>query len=111
MKAKMYCDDDRPPNSNECSFNSRKMSNIVAKVKCSPFIDQVCIGADDDDEFNCLSEKSKKAGRIKIGLEINTSVAECWPELDLEDILIFAKTYCNGIYERISKEVEPYKHT
>jgi len=100
----MYHDDDRRPNSNECAFNGRKMSNIVTDVKCSPYIDQVCIGTDDDDEYDSLLPNSKKEGRIKIGLEINTPGAECWPEIDLEDVLKFAQKHCNGIFERIQKE-------
>jgi len=98
----MYTDDTRPHNSSECIYNGRKLSNVVADIKCSPEIDQVCIGADDDDQFDAF--KPGKSGRIKIGLEINTPGKECWPEIDLEDVLRFAKKYCSGIYERVGKE-------
>jgi len=64
----MYPDDTRKPNSNECVYNGRKLSNTIANVK-----------------------------------------AEDWPEIDLEDVLIFSRKYCNGIFERILKEIEPYK--
>ena len=101
---KMYSDDDRIHNSNECSYNGRKLSNVIADIKCSTEIAQVCIGAEEDDQFDALSEESEKSGRIKIGLEIDTPGAETWLEVDLEDVLRFAKTYCSGIYERVAKE-------
>ena len=106
----MYDDDKRQANSNECLYNGRKFSNIVANIKASEYIDQVCIGADNDDTFDSIAKKSQKEGRIKIGLEINIPNKEIWPEIDLEDILVFARKYCNGIYERILEEVEPYKY-
>lgn len=108
----MYKDDKRKSNSNECIYNGRKLSNVVANIKASHNVDQVCIGADDDDEFDALVEKSPKEGRIKIGLECATVLPGemLWPEIDLEDILRFARKYCNGIYERILEEVEPYEH-
>ena len=106
----MYDNDNRKANSNECVYNGRELSDTITDIKASEYVDQVCIGADNDDEFDCLSDKSEKEGRIKIGLEINILDNEIWPEIDLEDVLVFARKYCNGIYERILKEVEPYKH-
>ena len=98
----MYNDDERLPNSNECVHNGRKLSNTVAQVKASERVVQVCIGADDDDQFDALVEKSPKEGRVKIGLEIEGR--KDWFEIDLEDVLRFAKKYCNGIYERVRDE-------
>ena len=105
----MYPDDTRKPNSNECVYNGRKLSNTIANVKASAHVDQVCIGCNNDDEFDCLVPTSGKEGRVKIGLEINTPGREDWPEIDLEDVLVFSRKYCNGIFERILKEIEPYK--
>lgn len=102
----MYRDDERLPNSNECVHNGRKLSNTVAQVKASERIVQVCIGADDDDQFDALVENSPKEGRVKIGLEI--AGGEDWFEIDLEDILRFARKYCNGVYERVRNEENVY---
>ena len=103
----IYDNDKRNANSNECRYNGRKLSNIVSNIKASAYIDQICIGADNDDSFDAIAENSQEEGRIKIGLEINIPGKEIWPEIDLEDVLVFARKYCNGIYERIRAEVKP----
>ena len=101
----MYSDDTRAPNSNECAYNGRKMSNVITNIKASSYVDQVCIGCDDDDEFDSLKPTSNKEGRVKIGLEINIPGHEIWPEIDLEDVLVFARKHCNGIFERVYRDV------
>lgn len=105
----MYNDDNRLPNSNECIYNGRKLSAAVPNIKTSKDIEAIFIGADDDDEFDSLVEKSPEEGRIKIELQMTTPDEIACPQIDLEDVLRFARKNCNGIYERVQNEVKPYK--
>lgn len=86
----------RTPNSHECAYGGYKLSNIDPKIEASSWseLDLLSIGTNEDDTYYANSGKS---GRVKI--EVN----DC--ALDLEDVLVFARKYCNGIYVRVMREV------
>lgn len=89
----------RTPNSQECLYRGYKLSNIEANIETNGMI-QVCVGCYDDDTFysnNC------KCGRVKVTIESENE----YYEIDLEDILVFARQHCNGIYERVLHSIKP----
>jgi hypothetical protein len=95
----------KPDNSQECYSLGYEMSDIFTEIAVSGDDSdgiKVIIGCDNDDEFY---DKSGKSGRVKISLYRDDPFMEY--AIDLEDILVFAKTYCNGIYERIHRDVVP----
>jgi len=91
-------------NSLECVYGGYKLSsfNVDIDVKASTEIDTLCIGSDDDDSFY---ENSGKSGRIKLYVGTQLDIVE----IDLEDILVFARKNCAGIYKRVFEEVEETK--
>ena len=97
----------REPNSHECIYYGRKLSNVVCDIEARDF--DICIGSYSDDSiyFNeCLA-----AGEEMLKERVMMSV-EGWAdgeglvhvEIDLEDILRFSAKNCRGIYERVLKE-------
>jgi len=112
---------DRLPNSQECMYFGRKLSNIICNditipqnhIETSNEV-YVCIGPDRDDEIywddnnlaagptlkervviHCINEDEKNNGENGYAFDI-----------DLEDVLRFAAKYCRGIYERVSEETK-----
>ena len=101
----------RKPNSQECSFFGRKLSNICASsIEASN--GYVCIGSENDDEiyFNIIDNVySEPEGMLKERITI-TAMKDgddgFLTEIDLEDVLRFAAKNCSGIYKRVLKEIE-----
>lgn len=114
----------REPNSHECIYFGRKLSNIIcndpelkdAYVETSDET-YVCIGTDRDDEIywddknlaagptlkervviHCINDDEESNGENGFAFDI-----------DLEDVLRFAAKYCRGIYDRVSADVEAYE--
>jgi hypothetical protein len=100
----------RKPNSQECAYFGRKLSSIVCDDIYRHVGWDLCIGSDQDDEIYfppvLKSNEVMLKERVMISVE-SDSGAFC--EIDLEDVLRFARLYCNGIYERVLTEVNPYK--
>lgn len=96
------------PNSQECIFYGRKLSNILCD-DINVEKGYVSIGSENDDEIyfgECLEDnKEMIKGRVLITVMDDDC---CCIDIDLEDILKFARKNCNGIYERVMKEVVPY---
>lgn len=99
------------PNSQECAYYGRKLSDIRCdNIRTSA--KYVVIGSDRDDEI--YFGEALKAGEEMLQERVELSVLydtdegdERNIEIDLEDILVFARRYCNGIYERIARDVNP----
>lgn len=87
----------KKPNSQECAYSGYKLSSITPNIDviASTEIDTLSIGSDDDDTFY---ENSGKSGRVKLYVGTQLDIVE----IDLEDVLIFERKYCTGIYDRIS---------
>ncbi len=115
---------DRPPNTQECKYFGRKMSNICCNV---PEIPQnhietsdetyVCIGSHRDDEIY-WNEKDKNpvptlTERVLIHCINDDDVSNGENgyafDIDLEDVLRFAAQHCRGIYERVLKDTAEQK--
>lgn len=87
----------KKPNSQECAYGGYKLSNLDTgiDVVASTEIDTLSIGSEEDDTFY---DGSGKSGRVKLYVGTQLDIVE----IDLEDILTFARKYCAGIYDRIS---------
>ena len=107
----------RKPNSQECIFFGRKLSNISCdEIEVSD--GYVAIGSDSDDEIffhkNDLGELTLPADALRERVTItciNDGGSDVEPEgegwcfdIDLEDILRFAAKNCRGIYMRVLRE-------
>lgn len=94
----------RPSNSQECAYGGYKLANIIPEIetRTSTPVEGLSIGCDEDDTFYAGSGKQ---GRVEIEVTTGLDVVA----LDLEDVLVFARKYCSGIYERVLREVEPQK--
>lgn len=86
-------------NSDECIAGGYKLSCLVTEIGCSENVQQVSIGCDDDDTFY---DGAGKSGRVEIEIEMTDGQLA---SIDLEDVLRFARSYCNGIYERVLMEM------
>lgn len=80
----------RPPNSQECKHGAYRLQNGYTDI---------IINHSDDIEF--LEIGGDDAERTQIYIEGGNGFVA---NVDLEDILRFAKKYCAGIYERVGKE-------
>lgn len=94
---------DKQNNSQECSHGGYKLSCTVSDVGHSSNVVQVYIGCDDDDTFYT---DSGTGGRVQIGIELEDGQMA---QVDLEDILWFARTHCAGIYERVMYGSRPLR--
>jgi hypothetical protein len=94
---------DKPNNSHECSYGGYKLSCIVPDIEHTANVVQVYMGCDDDDTFYTESGKS---GRVQIGIELDDGQMA---QIDLEDVLRFARAHCTGIYERVMYRVKPLR--
>ncbi len=102
-------------NSQECAYLGYKLSCIDTGVEVKD--GYLNIGCDDDDTFYKRGGKPENTGRVTVS--VNTmqnrpmndlcEVYESSVQFDLEDLLVFAKKYCTGIYERVNKEVRSEK--
>lgn len=89
-------------NSQECRYFGYKLSSLVTCIGASENVHNISIGCADDDEFyskkiSSTEEVPEKTGRVQIEIETNHDIVF----IDLEDVLRFARRYCNGIYHRI----------
>ena len=89
----------RKPNNSECIYNGHKLSCIETEIECNDKDVYISIGHEKDDTFY----KNKDMERIAITFERNKPNLFYF-NIDLEDVLRFAKQNCNGIYERINNE-------
>jgi hypothetical protein len=102
---------DREPNSQECEYFGRKLSNHCCndvEVSGNAYLS---IGSERDDEiyFNEADGKyTPEDGMIKerVLLSVSENVLGFSAEIDLEDLLRFAAKNCAGIYERVYKETK-----
>jgi hypothetical protein len=94
----------RPSNSQECAYGGYKLSAIEPEIeiRASTEVDVLSAGCEDDDTFY---EDAGKSGRVQ--LQVGTALDTV--SIDLEDVLVFARKYCSGIYERVLREIEPQK--
>ncbi len=94
---------ERPPNSHECEYNGRKLTNVDCntEINCG----EIHIGSDQDDEIS-IYEDNVLRERVKIFI-LDHTLEEI--SIDLEDVLRFAVKNCYGIYERVfmEKEITP----
>lgn len=90
-----------PNNIQECAYGGYKLSDIITDIDKSDDIVEVYIGCEEDDSHLKIDDN---IGRVKINLELKDG---SFSYIDLEDVLIFARQYCNGIYERVWNDVMP----
>jgi hypothetical protein len=88
-------------NSQECVYGGYKLSCLNFEATCSDNVAAVSAGCDEDDTFYY---GAGKAGRVLLFVELSDGQMA---EIDLEDVLGFARRYCNGVYERVLREVTP----
>lgn len=95
----------KKPNTQECVFFGRKMSNIL------PDIDihvgwSICIGSDRDDEiyFPPVLKHGEEMLKERVKVMIEDDGGK-YCEFDLEDLLKFAAVNCKGIYDRVASEI------
>lgn len=94
----------RPPNTQECIYFGRKLSSLDTDIESNAH--SVCIGSPNDEAIyfgDCL-EPGEDLSRERV--TIYAEVDDVEVKLDLEDILVFAKKYCNGIFERVAMEAK-----
>lgn len=112
----------RDPNSHECEFFGRKMSNFITDtpdlkdhyVQTSK--GYVVIGSDSDDEIYDSDGPDMLKQRVKIYYlyEPEQQLVDAegyvdqnfYVEIDLEDILRFSANSCRGIYTRVLEETK-----
>ena len=84
-------------NSSECFSGGFKMSDIDNSVRtCSGY---VVIGGEADDNV--------KEYRVEV-VHVDDGMQGHYVTLDLEDILVFAGTFCRPLVERVLQETSPY---
>lgn len=99
------CKEHRLPNSQECKYHGRKLSSLICDIReldtqyIETNVNHLCIGSDSDDEIYDFDGLNMVKERVKIYLT-NEGI-----EIDLEDVLRFSANHCNGIYERVRKEL------
>lgn len=93
----------REPNSHECLYFGRKLSNIITNIESSAASD-IYIGSDKDDEIYFPPVLKEGEEMLKERVTLDISNGEFYDSLDLEDILRFAATNCKGIYARVLAE-------
>ena len=102
----------RPPNSHECGYFGRKLSNVSTdSIKTSLNEGELYVGTECDDEIyfgECLGENEEMLKeRVKIYIEHYPDDYHLSQiEIDLEDLLRWSRKHCSGIYERVFNEVE-----
>ena len=87
-------------NSQLCSNRGYKLSSVVPDIATSNNVVQINIGGDDDD---IVDFKPYTAYRVKIILEVNTNYESDIVNIDLEDVLNFAKKYCYDLFQKVQK--------
>jgi len=115
---------DREPNSHECEYFGRKLSNHCCNDVETSGNSYLSIGSERDDEIyfkevngKYVQEDDMIKDRVTISVlddetEIySTTSKESYrvsymAEIDLEDLLRFAAKNCAGIYERVYKETK-----
>jgi hypothetical protein len=101
----------REPNSHECIYFGRKLSNTDTDIEVTPkdYDAVVTIGSECDDEiyFPPVLKDGEEMlkERVKMYLEADTQNDEIHVfEVDLEDVLMFAAKNCAGIYKRVYED-------
>ena len=105
----------RQPNTQECVYFGRKLSNVVCDSIESNA--DLCIGSENDDSiyFDVLDNvltMTDETVKERVFLYVNSSgdspnyTEHEEYKIDLEDLLKFAAENCNGIYKRVLKESE-----
>ena len=89
----------RSPNSQECIYFGRKLSDIVTDIESSVGIE---IGSETDDKIYFPPVLKEGEEMLKERVKIYTEDGQ---DIDLEDVLRFAAKYCRGIYDRVGDEV------
>lgn len=95
----------RRPNSQECSYFGRKLSNIETDIG-SGGNSYIYIGSNRDDEiyFPPVLKKGEEMLKERVALFIEDVNGDFCTNIDIEDILKFAHKYCRGIYNRVAEE-------
>jgi len=107
----------RKPNSQECAYYGRKLSNVATDdIQCRDRDCYVVIGSDRDDEIYFSTEKGDFLPKYEDMLKERVKLyvfSECMSkeydnEIDLEDLLKFCAVNCTELYERVlsDKRVE-----
>lgn len=101
---------ERPPNTQECVFFGRKMSNVVADVESD--VGYVVIGSERDDEIyfgdSLSADECMLRERVKITVMHEPVTGDGFiVSIDLEDVLRFAAKYCGGLYRRCAVNAGP----
>lgn len=89
---------DRKPNTQECIYAGRKLSNINTDIEST--FQGICVGSERDDEIYAYDENILKE-RVVIYID---DCVDGEGYMDLEDVLRFAAKYCRGIYDRVASE-------
>lgn len=101
----------KPHNSHECYAFAYKLSNVDTGINAycnGAVIEQITIGCERDDEFYNVNGKPELTDRVMLDVDIDLGeIIGAAVSLDLEDILVFARKHCNGVYERVMREHEP----
>lgn len=106
----------REPNSHECVFFGRKLSNHCLDDVKSDENTYLLVGSENDDEiyFGESLKDGEEMLRERVLVSFHRTIDDNGNEcdlsngFDLEDLLRFAARNCRGIYDRVAKEVIPY---
>lgn len=102
----------RIPNSYECNYFGRKLSNIICDVEVSKVLGEgyVCIGSDRDDEITwgeCLAEGEKilkERVTITVFHKKPSGDEDVVCDIDLEDVLRFGAENCPELCDRVMRD-------
>jgi hypothetical protein len=94
---------DREPNTQECAFYGRKLSNTVFEGEADG---NVCIGSDNDDSIYFHDCEYGDVLKERVTVHVDFGL-ECG-EIDLEDLLKFCAEHCRELMIRVLEET-PHK--
>ena len=95
----------RKPNSQECSYYGRKLSNTICE-EIQHNADYLYVGSENDDLIYFGKALPDNEEMLKERVKISVEVVDAILEIDLEDVLKFASKYCSGIYNRVYTEAK-----
>ena len=92
---------EKKPNTQECDNFGRKMSLKICNIQV--LSGEICIGSDNDDQifFGGNLKESEEMLTKRVKIYIMDSSYDYYNEIDLEEVLRFAKEHCSKMCDRI----------